>query len=109
MANGHPSTNIKLEQLLQTAQQALQNNNDKYATRCLDEALRLDARNAQANYLAGIIAFQHGMTQKGIKSLTKALKSDACNPGIHNTLGSMLLSAKKLQEAQKHFKKAIAS
>jgi predicted O-linked N-acetylglucosamine transferase (SPINDLY family) len=74
----------------------------------LEQALRLDARQAKALYMLAGIAIARSDADTGIRLVREALAIEPDNPEYHFSLASVLFTAGRTAEAITHYEEAVA-
>lgn len=94
--------------LLDDARQQYRRGNHAQAEAVCRQILARDSANTDTLNLAGVIAQTTGRHQVAVKMLGRAVESDPFNAACHYNIGVSCRALDRLDEAARHFTKAIA-
>jgi Tfp pilus assembly protein PilF len=80
----------------------------RHAGEAVREALRRDARNADAHNVLGIVHSAEGQPAKALEEFQKAASLDPRNARVHNNIGNASRALGRADEADAAFRRAIA-
>ena len=99
---------ISIKEALQIATAHLRSGRFDEAESACQKILQLEASNAHALHLLGVIAQQTGRSSLAVELLGRAIALNGAVPDFHNNLGNVLGQLGKLEEAAERFAQAIA-
>ena len=105
---GEERVEIPIPNVIQMAMQHYQNGNLDQADEISRKVLQVEAENAYANYLLGMVAGKKGNKDQAIDFIAKAVKADPEFAEAPNGLGTILYEQGHLEEALASFRQAIA-
>lgn len=85
----------------------LRRNQLEIAQQELDQALALDASDADANNMMGLLQSRLGNYDKADRAFRKAIDSRPDNADVQNNYGVFLCERNRVDDAERHFKLAI--
>src|SRR5690349_5944153 len=93
--------------LIDEARQQYRHGNHAQAEAVCRQILARDSANTDTLNLAGVIAQATGRHQVAVKMLGRAVESDPSNAACHYNIGVSCRALERLDEAARHFTKAI--
>jgi tetratricopeptide (TPR) repeat protein/TolB-like protein len=107
VANGPTAQQISQRQSLDRARQLILENNDAEAVNLIQRVLQIEATNAEAYFLRGIIYYRSKDAENAVKALRTAVSYDPRLIEAHIALGRLYLSRGERGLALAHSRQAV--
>ena len=103
-----PQRELRSQTRTQLGTAYLSENNPEDAIIALEEAVKLNPKNASAWEKLALAYYAKGALEKSEKAFTKALRIEPEKAEIHNNYGLVLLKENRVDESVEHFNLALA-
>jgi len=107
MSSNSNDQQLSVPEALQLAMQSFQAGNAEQAEHLCRQIIGLDAGNAFANYILGLITMQKGDTDEAIERLSKALETNPDFAEVCNALASLYKDREEWDRAATYYRRAI--